>query len=153
MICSKCGAKLYEDDSFCKLCGGEGIEPSIPPESEFVIENKTETTTNIPNKVSEVNVKKETCLRIGGILCAVFLMLGIFFCFKGFDCKNNYYNSEYSSSLNKNAYVGGDAYNYIINGTYFTGYLTLGGSSLICSITCLCSCAIIYILQDKKTEE
>ncbi len=33
----------------------------------------------------------------------------------------------------QNAYVGGDAYNYIINGTYFTGYMVLSGALLICS--------------------
>ena len=53
--------------------------------------------------------------------------------YKGFDKKDNYYSSEYSYSLNKNAYVGGDAYNYIINGTYFTGYSILAGSSFIIS--------------------
>ena len=33
-----------------------------------------------------------------------------------------------------NAYVGGDAYNYIINGTYATAYFVLAGSSFIGSI-------------------
>ena len=34
-----------------------------------------------------------------------------------YDKLTNYYYSDTLSSLNKNAYVGGDAYNYIINGT------------------------------------
>ena len=36
----------------------------------------------------------------------------------------NFYNSEYSSRL-VNAYVGGDAYNYIINGTYAIAFFVL----------------------------
>lgn len=51
----------------------------------------------------------------------------------GFDKYLNYYNSEYVTSLNKNAYVGGDAYNYIINAGYFTAFVTLGGCLLITS--------------------
>lgn len=44
--------------------------------------------------------------------------------YKGIDKMTNYYNSEYSSRL-VNAYVGGDAYNYIINGTYATAFFVL----------------------------
>lgn len=55
---------------------------------------------------------------------AILILLGIFFIIVGFGKKNNYSNSTY---LNQNAYVGGDAYNYIINSGYFTGYVTLGG--------------------------
>ena len=44
--------------------------------------------------------------------------------YKGYDKITNYYNSDYSM-LNKNAYVGGDAYNYIINGTYAAAYFVL----------------------------
>lgn len=43
----------------------------------------------------------------------------------GYDKVANYYSTEYSPSLNKNAYVGGDAYNYIINSNYATGYYVL----------------------------
>lgn len=54
----------------------------------------------------------------------------------GFDKYLNYYNSENYYSLNKNAYVGGDAYNYIINAGYFTAFVTLGGCMLITSAIC-----------------
>ena len=52
----------------------------------------------------------------------------------GFNKMLNYRNSNtsyYSKSVN--AYVGGDAYNYIINACYFTGYVSLGGCLLIVS--------------------
>lgn len=62
-----------------------------------------------------------SCFIIGGI-----------FCYKGFHKKNNYYQSDYSWGKDVNAYVGGDAYNYIINGTYFAGYCALSGAFFIC---------------------
>ncbi len=51
-------------------------------------------------------------------------------------------DDEYSFDLDYvNSYVGGDAYNYIINGTYFTAYAVLGMGFLIMStitgVTCL----------------
>lgn len=62
------------------------------------------------------------------ILCIILLLLGLSLIGKGFILKNTY-NYE-------NKYVGGDAYNYIINGTYFSGYCALGGTLLICSTLC-----------------
>ena len=44
-----------------------------------------------------------------------------------------YENSEYSWGNRTNAYVGGDAYNYIINGTYFSGLSSLSGAFFVCS--------------------
>ena len=54
-----------------------------------------------------------------------FIASGIFISL-GFDKMNNYEHSEYSWGKNHNAYVGGDAYNYIINGTYSTSFFVLG---------------------------
>ena len=68
--------------------------------------------------------------------------LGTYFFAIGFDKKDNYKYSEYSYSSNHNAYVGGDAYNYIINGNYFTGYMVLGSSCYIICIICIIGCII-----------
>jgi len=43
----------------------------------------------------------------------------------GYDKIVNYYHSSDYSSLDKNSYVGGDAYNYIINGNYANGFFIL----------------------------
>lgn len=64
-----------------------------------------------------------------------FIFSGIMF-YKGHDKMTNYYNSEYDI-LNHNAYVGGDAYNYIINGTYATSYFVLGMGGLITGVMCI----------------
>lgn len=65
-------------------------------------------------------------LAIIAFLCSV-VMIGL-----GVDKVVNYYNSENFSSLIKNAYVGGDAYNYIINASYATGYYVLALLSAVC---------------------
>ena len=73
------------------------------------------------------------------IAAVILIVISISCINKGFDCKDNYYNSEEYAILNQNAYVGGDAYNFIINGTYFTGYSVLGGASGLGAIILLCS--------------
>ena len=97
--------------------------------------------------------------RIGGlrsmrtrvIILAVICIIasGVFFG-KGNNVKNEYYNSEYST-LNKNAYVNGDAYNYIINGTYFTGYSVIASAMLICGMI-LISNSIVITIKIKEYE-
>ena len=66
------------------------------------------------------------------IVASIIIVIGLVFLYIGFDKKNNYYNSDISYSDSKNVYVGGDAYNYIINANYFTGYMVLSGSCFIC---------------------
>ena len=53
--------------------------------------------------------------------------------YTGFDKFLNYtnYEDEALYDLSTNAYVGGDAYNFIINGTYMTAFFALGGALII----------------------
>lgn len=79
--------------------------------------------------------EKAVCVALG-LVTALTLFLGVSSLAAGFDKIENYYNAEEYSFLNENAYVGGDAYNYIINGTYFTAYSVQGmGCLLIAAIT------------------
>lgn len=66
---------------------------------------------------------ESTSSKVLYFFAVVLIILGIMFCTKGFDKKNNY--NEY------NKYVGGDAYNFIVNGTYFSGYSTLAAGMFI----------------------
>ncbi|HMS69347.1 MAG TPA: hypothetical protein PKD18_14475 [Saprospiraceae bacterium] len=58
------------------------------------------------------------------LLAATFSILSIIFLYMGFDKIFNYENSELSD-IKKNVYVGGDAYNYIINSNLSTSYFVL----------------------------
>lgn len=58
-------------------------------------------------------------------LSIAFALIAVIFFGLGLNKKNTY--DEYGA----NAYVNGDAYNYIINGTYFAGYMAISGACLI----------------------
>ena len=64
------------------------------------------------------------------ISCGSFGISLIFICI-GFDKLLRYKNGDVYPYELHNAYVGGDAYNYIINGNYATGFFVLSGSFLI----------------------
>ena len=76
------------------------------------------------------------------IACAVFT-------YNSFDKYSNYANSELSISNNVNAYVGGDAYNYIINGTYFIAFAVYSAGSAIAGLICLISGTVIISKENK----
>lgn len=79
-------------------------------------------------------MKKQNISKILIILSVILLLLSIFCIGMGFDKMLRYRNSEKSYIYKSvNAYVGGDAYNYIINACYFAGYFSLGGCLLITS--------------------
>ena len=69
--------------------------------------------------------------KIFRVIAGIFIIMALYFFSEGFDKKDNYNYDENYSILNKNAYVGADAYNFIINGTYFTGYLVIGSAMMI----------------------
>ncbi len=72
----------------------------------------------------------------------------LFTLYKGIDKMTNYYNSENYPSLNVNAYVGGDAYNYIINGTYATAFFVLTAMFVLAAIGLM---ILHYVSRDKVT--
>lgn len=92
--------------------------------------------------------------RIAGIALSVVsgitLLIGLFSLVTAYDKKDNYYNSESLTTLNENAYVGGDAYNYIINGTHFTGYMVQGMGFLV--ISTLAGVGALYFLCKKEPD-
>ena len=85
---------------------------------------------------------KQGATTILTIMMVMFIIVGTIFVGIGFYKHIKYENPSgdsyryYYEDESVNAYVGGDAYNYIINGTYFTAYSVLGvGSFIIAAIT------------------
>lgn len=88
------------------------------------------------------------------VLAFVFIIAGIVFTATSFDKYSNYYNSDTYFSRNTNAYVGGDAYNYIINGTYFTAFAVYAVGCYLCGIISFISgCAMIAYNNHWKAKE
>lgn len=81
------------------------------------------------------------------VVAAICLIVGIISISEGFYKKDTYRNSDTYYSGNVNAYVGGDAYNYIINAEYFAGYMALGGSLLVTSAICAVAGTALVIVN------
>lgn len=87
-------------------------------------EKKTqEVEKNQDNLACDSRVKKS--FSIWCWLALVSLLCGAFTFYKGIDRMINYDNGEHYPYDLVNAYVGGDAYNYIINGTHATAFFVL----------------------------
>lgn len=149
--CSKCGHALddgNEDITYKCLTCGKVIVGNL---EYFVGENDSFTQPTEKDINSKSRIDGLRSMRTKVIILAVICIIvsGVFFD-KGNNVKNEYYNSDYST-LNKNAYVNGDAYNFIINGTYFTGYSVIASAMLICGVI-LINNSIVITIKIKEYE-
>lgn len=107
------------------------------PECGTEIDNENKTCPNcgcpIDKKAVFTDVKKRfVSHRRRLLIFMLFLFIGAGInLYSGFNVKDNY--------TYENKYVGGDAYNYIINASYFTGYMVLGSAQLLGGIICACA--------------
>lgn len=98
-------------------------------------------------------MKKTSIVTIMLCIATVFYLLSGFMLYKGYDKITNYYNSEYSTSNNINAYVGGDAYNYIINGNYSTGFFVLSAGFMITGTIFLSNGLFIGLIRNDSVQK
>lgn len=87
------------------------------------------------------------------VIAIVFYLISGIMLYKGYDKMTNYYNSEYSTLHNVNAYVGGDAYNYIINGNYASGFFILSMGFMIAGTIFMCSGIRIGFIRDSVIQQ
>lgn len=78
----------------------------------------------------------------------LFILTGVF-ASKSADKYSNYIHVEDDVTINRNAYVKGDAYNYIINGTYFTGFAVYAAACGIGGLLAFIFGAFMVSLHDK----
>ena len=146
-VCSKCGTALDLGQKFCATCGNKNDESFSS--TTTVVDTTTTTqqtlikTGNVKTKSSKIRPSK--ILNIIMIICFI---VSVSMFSKGQDKINNYYNSEKYPSLNENAYVGGDAYNYIINANYATGYYVLSAGFMLTGAMCGCTGLILNNKQE-----
>ena len=92
-------------------------------------------------------IKTTRKFSIWSILSCCSLGCSFFTLYKGIDKMTKYYNSENFPSRNVNAYVGGDAYNYIINGTYATAFFVLTAMFVLAAIGLM----VLHYVSMEKT--
>ncbi len=139
--CPKCENLISGQASVCPHCGYK-TSASQP----LAVASSAHASPS--NEMKQAIAKK---LVIAAIIVAI---LASIFLMRGFYVKNvyeNYSSSDafYDYDSNVNAYVGGDAYNYIINGTYFAGFMALSGALYICAVG-LWSCSLVLKYSSKN---
>lgn len=113
MYCRKCGTKIPEGIIVCENCGY--FNKSI--ENNDLIQLGNQTGQSVQERSATTpEFTVWSWMSLTSMFCGVFTL------YKGIDKMTNYSSSDYDSI---NAYVGGDAYNYIINGTYSTAFFVL----------------------------
>lgn len=70
--------------------------------------------------------------------------------YKGIDKIEGYYMASEYSELNKYVYVGGDAYNYIINSNLLTAFFVLSAAFFIAGTLLIATGSIIKAIKEKQ---
>lgn len=143
MFCKKCGAEIGPD-FLCPSCGFQNV---ISQEADIELQT-SQICINVDEGTSS-NVKRPTVIirnKLWAVLSAVMFIISIIPFYKGYDKMTNYYSSDTFYSLNRNAYVGGDAYNYIINAGYATAFFVLSVGFALLGIGFL----IVYYISGRE---
>lgn len=129
--CDKCGVDILFDDVVCPNCGSlQGL--------------------NVEDKKKSLKKTYGLIKKLARWGMVIFTIVAVIFFLRSWNVKNRYSYSEYSYH-NVNAYVGGDAYNYIINGTYYTGLSVIASGFMICAM--LSGGLLAYVnIKEKESE-
>lgn len=145
IMCKKCHTEINDNCDFCSVCGEPTSKLNLDDFNNGVFE-KSKTTETIADDVKNVLSSKDNKLKKYMKICLI--TSALLFCL-GFYKNNVYKNPEYSWETSINAHVGGDAYNYIINGNRATGCYVLSMGFMLAGTMCGCTNAII----DSKKED
>lgn len=84
------------------------------------------------------------------IWAVIFYVHALFLAFEGISRVVDYNYDEIIDSNNRYAYVGGDAYNYIINANIQTSFFTLSGAFLIMGTLMIVTGSIVKAINKGK---
>lgn len=128
MFCKRCGAQLPEGVGTCPQCGQQMVIPentSAPADQPTVCEENH-------NELSAASAAQK--LSVWCWLAIASLACGCFTLYKGIDKMMRYNDGDHYPYEPVNAYVGGDAYNYIINGNYATAFFVLTAMFVLAAV-------------------
>ena len=120
----------------------DNVEKEEPQKQEACADKEAVTqASTVTEPKATVEPTNDNTKTIFGISIASFVISGLFVIvglYKLLAYKNDDDAEEYT-----NAYVGGDAYNYIINGTHATAWLVLATCFMVLAVGLL----IVYVLE------
>lgn len=103
-FCTKCGAELEMNEFFCQRCGEKSETQNFAvPIQQYNMYIKPKRSLK-----DKIDVKKTVLSNIVPVVC---LVVGIFLLIVGLGVS---IPSDYISSYSMTEYVGGDAYNFIV---------------------------------------
>lgn len=111
--CPQCGKEIEETENFCYYCGKK-------------LKEENDKQISVSNTQYTSNKGKKSLI----IFSIISYIIAIVFVGLGFNKMFVYNSGEYFGDP-VNAYVGGDAYNLIINANYATAYFSL---AILCCI-------------------
>ena len=146
--CNKCGTELETDASFCRACGERCDAPGASNPTPIQQYNMNIKATNgIKDKI---DVKKTVLSNLIPVAC---LAIGIIMLIAGLGISTP---SDYISSYSMTEYVGGDAYNFIIEASLRGGKIAAAQISkcIYISVGLLIACvSALKINVVKPTKE
>ena len=142
MFCKKCGQQIPDGADTCPSCGFVLPAPEPTPEPAPAEENvplQTRAARRAAQGWKSLAQKEARALKAKKLSawcwCAIVsLCCGCFTFFKGVHRLVRYDSGDSYPYKMVNAYVGGDAYNYIINGTHATAFFVLTAMFALCAI-------------------
>lgn len=118
MYCKKCGTVIPAGNLKCDNCGWE-VPSQNPNQSESLRDSSVALQAPVLKKTAKIKLSVWLKLAIASLCCGFFT-----FC-EGLNKMFRYDSGDLYPHNYVNAYVGGDAYNYIINGNYATAFFVL----------------------------
>ena len=142
-ICRSCGSQVSNksDDVFCTICGFPKAQASVVN----VVNSAKQPSAQIP--ITQNAGLKSTKPRFPVVMAILFFIFSAVFYNFGIHKMCVYVNSDSRYRDSVNAYVGGDAYNYIINGTYSTSFFVLGVGFMMAGILMI---ILYHIIKNRK---
>ncbi len=148
--CPHCEGEVKAQAIKCKHCQGNLLDDGHDNEQD--LRNKVSMANNLAVSTSE-NVEdapktiinnKKTASSWLLVAAVINYFLAVIFVGIGFYKLFAYENPESGYGTMINAYVGGDAYNYIINANYASAYFTL---AIFCAVIAMTLILTYYILD------
>lgn len=140
MYCKKCGTVIPAGSTKCENCGWEVPQNNPNEASSSTEESSLTAPLQEQRKTVKVKLSVWCWLAIASLCCSLVTL------YEGFDKMFNYNSGDAYPHKYVNAYVGGDAYNFIINGTYATAYFVLTAMFVLAAI----GLVIIHYLSQKE---